>query len=77
MIIHLETFNREVSMLRNILKNFIANRAYHIGIETAKRILDTEPTSLQSFVLCTNKDNSNLKAGIATKQAIATVFNKR
>ncbi|MFZ7175083.1 hypothetical protein ACLSYX_09740 [[Pasteurella] aerogenes] len=64
-------------MLRKILKSFITDRAGRIGIETAKRILGTEPISLQSFVLCTKQDNSDLKAGIATKQAIATVFNKR
>lgn len=64
-------------MFRNILKKYISDRPSIIGIETAKKILDTEPTSLQSFVLCTNKDNSNLKAGIATKQAIATIFNRR
>lgn len=67
----------EVSMLRKILKSFITDRAGRIGIETAKRILDTKPLEIQSFVLCTNQDNSNLKEGIATKQAIANTFNKR
>lgn len=67
----------EVSMLRKILKNFMTDSAGRIGIETARRILDTKPLEAQSFVLCTNQDNSDLKAGIATKQAIATAFNKR
>lgn len=64
-------------MLRKILKNFITNSTGLIGIETAKIILNTEPKSLQSFVLCTNQDNSKLKASIATKQAMVTVFNRR